>query len=414
MAETSIISSSPYVPNKFIDRDEEIKQILNLLKQSQPRVRAVVIDGDRGVGKTWLSLHLHRTIFKQEITGVTSWLFSLWSAGENYHPEGEKEQARERFLREGEQSKFRIDDFLKIIKESLPIEWPPEPNLSERVDSIRRYVQSHIDDRFVLILDSAFESDWSLIEQLETHFLGNLLTLSNFFVFVTGRGRPYPWKVPYLIEAIRFGLGSFSVDEIKKQIAKWGLSPFLSVDEIYAIGLGWPIFTEHLARAKNCLEALDFAKDILFAVLPAYERAEIREYFEALSPLDGFGEAEAALMVKTYKQNGDQDGRAICRKMNETRLVSWKNGRYEMNAPVQNILRQYLSNQYLVNKDKDAWVRLHVAAYRHFEAQAADRAMERFRPNFEKLMETHAKVLSDTGIKDLKSITASKAKEATS
>lgn len=414
MAETSIISSSPYDPNKFIDRDEEIKQILNLLKQSQPRVRAVVIDGDRGVGKTWLSLHLHRTIFKQEITGVTSWLFSLWSAGENYHPEGEKEQARERFLREGEQSKFKIDDFLKIIKESLPIEWPPEPNLSERVDSIRRYVQSHIDDRFVLILDSAFESDWSLIEQLETHFLGNLLTLSNFFVIVTGRGRPYPWKVPYLIEAIRFGLGPFSVDEIKKQIAKWGLSPFLSVDEIYAIGLGWPIFTEHLARAKNRLETLDFAKDILFAVLPAYERAEIREYFEALSPLDGFGEAEAALMVKTYKQNGDQDGRAICRKMNETRLVSWKNGRYEMNAPVQNILRQYLSNQYLVNKDKDAWVRLHVAAYRHFEAQAADRAMERFRPNFEKLMETHAKALSDTGIKDLKSITASKAKEATS
>jgi hypothetical protein len=409
MAETSIISSSPYVPNKFIDRDEEIKQILNLVKQSQPRVRAVVIDGDRGVGKTWLSLHLHRTIFKQEITGVTSWLFSLWSAGENYHPEGEKEQARERFLREGEQSKFKIDDFLKIIKESLPIEWPPEPNLSERVDSIRRYVQSHIDDRFVLILDSAFESDWSLIEQLETHFLGNLLTLSNFFVIVTGRGRPYPWKVPYLIEAIRFGLGPFSVDEIKKQIAKWGLSPFLSVDEIYAIGLGWPIFTEHLARAKNRLEALDFAKDILFAVLPAYERAEIREYFEALSPLDGFGEAEAALLVKTYKQNGDQDGRAICRKMNETRLVSWKNGRYEMNAPVQNILRQYL-----VNKDKDAWVRLHVAAYRHFEAQAADRAMERFRPNFEKLMETHAKALSDTGIKDLKSITASKAKEATS
>jgi hypothetical protein len=400
MAETSIISSSPYVPNKFIDRDEEIKQILNLLKQSQPRVRAVVIDGDRGVGKTWLSLHLHRTIFKQEITGVTSWLFSLWSAGENYHPEGEKEQARERFLREGEQSKFKIDDFLKIIKESLPIEWPPEPNLSERVDSIRRYVQSHIDDRFVLILDSAFESDWSLIEQLETHFLGNLLTLSNFFVIVTGRGRPYPWKVPYLIEAIRFGLGPFSVDEIKKQIAKWGLSPFLSVDEIYAIGLGWPIFTEHLARAKNRLEALDFAKDILFAVLPAYERAEIREYFEALSPLDGFGEAEAALLVKTYKQNGDQDGRAICRKMNETRLVSWKNGRYEMNAPVQNILRQYL-----VNKDKDAWVRLHVAAYRHFEVQAADRAMERFRPNFEKLMETHAKALSDAGIK---------AKEATS
>ncbi|MEW6285691.1 MAG: ATP-binding protein [Chloroflexota bacterium] len=399
MAETSNVASSPYDPNKFIDRDEEIKQILNLLKQSQPRVRAVVIDGDRGAGKTWLSLHLHRTVFKKEITGVTSWLFSIWSPGENYHPEGEKEQANERFLREGEQSKFKIDDFLKIIKESLAIELPPEPNLSEKVDSIHRYVQSHVDERFVLILDSAYESDWSLLEQLETHFLGNLLTLSNFFVIVTGRGRPYPWKVPYLIEAIRFGLGPFSVDQIKKQIEKFGLSSTLSVDEIFSIGAGWPLFTEHLARAKDRAEALEIARGILFSVLPIYERTEVREYFEALSPLDGFGEAEAAIMVKTYKKNGDQDGRAICRKMNETRLVSWKNGRYEMNTPVKEILRQYL----LIH-DKDRWVRLHAAAYRHFEAQAADRSMERFRPQFEKLMETHAKALSDAGIKDLKSI----------
>lgn len=409
MAETSIISPSPYDPNKFIDRDEEIKQILNLLKQSQPRVRAVVIDGDRGVGKTWLSLHLHRTIFKQEITGITSWIFSLWSPGEDYHPEGEKEQANERFLREGEQYKFKIDDFTEIIIKSLTIELPPKPELVEKVDSIRRYVQSHVDERFVLILDSAYESDWSLLEQLETHFLGNLLTLSNFFVIVTGRGRPYPWKVPYLIESIRFGLGPFSVDQVKKQIEKFGLSSTLSVDEIFSIGAGWPLFTEQLARASDRAEALEIARDILFAVLPAHERTEVREYFEALSPLDGFGEAEAAIMVKTYKKNGDQDGRAICRKMNETRLVSWKNGRYEMNTPVKEILRQYL-----LAHDKDRWVRLHAAAYRHFEAQVADRAMERFRLHFEKLMETHAKALSDAGIKDLKSITASKPEEAAS
>lgn len=395
MAETSIISSSPYDPNKFIDRDEEIKQILNLLKQSQPRVRAVVIDGDRGVGKTWLSLHLHRTIFKQEIAGVTSWLFSLWSAGENYPPEGEKEQARERFLREGEQSKFKIDDFLKIMKESLSIEWPPDPNLSERVDSIRRYVQSHVDERFVLILDSAFESDWSLIEQLETHFLGNLLTLSNFFVIVTGRGRPYPWKVPYLIEAIHFGLGKFTVDQIKEQLKKFDLSSNLSVDEIYSIGEGWPLFTEQLASAKNRTDALGIAADILFAILPAYERATIRRYFEALCPLDGFGETEAELMVKTYEKGSKQDGRAICRNMNETRLVAWKNGRYEMNEPVRNILRQYL-----FLKNKDIWIYLHCTAYRHFEAQARDRAMERFQHFFKELMTTHAMALSEAGIKD--------------
>ncbi|MBL1173240.1 MAG: hypothetical protein D8M55_12465, partial [Chloroflexi bacterium] len=226
---------------------------------------------------------------------------------------------------------------------------------------------------------------------------------------VTGRGRPYPWKVPYLIEAIRFGLGKFTVDQIKEQLKKFGLSSVLSVNDIFSIGQGWPLFTEQLARAKNHAEALDIAADILFAVLPSYERAIVREYFEALCPLEGFGEAEAFVMVQAYKPDNKEDGRSICRKMNETRLISWKNGRYEMNQPVQNILRQYLPI-----KNKEAWIHLQNAAYCHFKEQAADRSMERFRPFFEKLMETHAKVLSEMGIKDTQICSEHKPEEALS
>ncbi len=248
MAEISKPSTS-YDPAKFIDREEEIKQIVALLKQSQPRARTVVIDGDRGTGKTWLSLHLHRTILKNQVKGAISWLFGLWGPGENYHPEGGKPQANERFVRE--KDKLEIEEFLAIIIDTLSIELPPNPVLAEKVDAIRRCVQSHVDSRFVLILDSAYESDWSLLEQLETHFLGNLLTLSNFFVIVTGRGRPYPWKIPYLIEAIRFGLGKFSVEQIKEQLRKFDLSNTLSVNEIFEIGQGWPLFTEHLAVCRR-------------------------------------------------------------------------------------------------------------------------------------------------------------------
>ncbi|RJP55468.1 MAG: ATP-binding protein [Anaerolineaceae bacterium] len=391
MAETFTPSSS-YDPKKFIDREEEIQQILTLLKQSQPRVRAVVIDGDRGVGKTWLSLHLQRTIFKEKITGVTSWLFSLWSPGENYRPEGERAQANERFLRDGEQ--LKLDEFLEIIINSLPIELPPNPELAEKVDSIRRYVQSHVDDRFILILDSAYESDWSLLEQLETHFLGNLLTLSNFFVIVTGRGRPYPWKVPYLIEAIRFRPGKFTVEQINEQLKRFQLTSLLTTKEIYNIGGGWPLFTEHLARSKNLNQALSVAVNILFAVVPVQEREQIRKYFEALSPLDGFGETEAALLVGNYEKNV-QDGRAICRRMNETRLISWKNGRYEINEPVLKILRQHLLLNY-----RELWIQLNCIAFRHFELLAKERTMERFRSFFEGQMQNHANILNAAGIDD--------------
>ena len=393
MVET-FISPSPYVLKKFVNREEEVKQILTLLRQSQPRVRAVVIDGDRGVGKTWLSLHLQRTVFKKEITGLTSWLFSLWSPGEHYRPEGDKPQENERFVREGE--KLEIDEFLAIIVNSLSIELPPNPVLAEKVDAVRRYVQSHVDNRFVLILDSAYESNWSLLEQLETHFLGNLLTLNNFFVIVTGRGRPYPWKIPFLIEAVRFGLGKFSVEQIQQQLERFKLSAILSVDDIYNIGDGWPIFTEFLASAKDRIDALDVAANLLFAVVSAQDRLQIRKYFEALCPLEGFGETEAALMVAIYDPNAlDKDGRDICRKMNKTHLVSWKDGGYVINHPVKRILREYLK----LNKQDD-WISLNCAAYRRFQRQSDDPSLTRFRSFFESQMKFYAGILSESGVQD--------------
>lgn len=384
---------SPYDSEMFIDREDEIDQVVSILRQPQPRIRAIVFDGERGAGKTWLSLHLHRTVFKKEIRGLTSWLFSLWSPGEGYSPWGENQQTNEHFVSENE--KLDIDVFLEEIRKGLSIELPPHPALVEKVDAIRRYVQTHGDERFVLILDSAYESDWSLLDQLETQFLGNLLTLDNFFVIVTGRGRPYPWKIPYLIEAVRFGLGRFSVEQVQEQLKRFNLSSILSVQDIYNIGEGWPIFTEALTRAQKRDDALDIAANIMFAVV-RQERQQIRRYFEALCPLEGFGESEAALLVSTYDPSSDEkEGRAICRKMNETRLVSWKNGGYVMNQPVKIILQEYLKL-----KKPDDWIRLNCVSYRRFKSQCDDSSLTRFHPFFETQMKFHAEVLAVSGVKN--------------
>lgn len=386
-------AQSPYDPQKFIDRDKEIDTIISILQQPEPRTRAFVIEGDRGIGKTWLSLHLQRTKLK-EIPGLISWLFNLSYSGEGYYPGGETSAPYEYFVHAGEQ--LGIDTFLSKIAESLPVDLPANATIAERVETIRRYIQEHADARFMLILDSAYESNWELLKTLETHFIGNLLTLSNFFILVTGRGRPYPWKIPALIEAVRFDLGNFSVEQIEEQLKRFGLSNVLSVQDIYKIGNGWPIFTEILARAENRSEALNVAADLLFAVTPAQERPQIRLYFEALSPMEGFGENEAAQMVAMYDpKTGESDGRLICKRMNETRLISWKDGRYVMNPPVQKILSQYLP----LKKPQD-WIRLNCTAYQHFRQQYDDQSLNRFRPFYKSQMDIHERALIEAGISD--------------
>lgn len=382
------ITLPSYASEKFINRAKEIEAVVSMLKNPKSTVRSIVFLGERGSGKLWLSLHLHRTILR-DLKGVTSWLFSLEPPAEGYMPWGQKARVNEYFVKRDK--RFEIDKFLLNIAKNLFGELPRAHTILEIVADIRHYVLKHSDEQFVLILDSAYEGDWSLLEQLEAYFLGDLLSLKNFFVIITGRGRPYPWKIPHLITATRFDLGRFSIIEIQEQIEKLGLSLPLSAKSIYDIGGGWPLFTSLIAYSRDEANILEIAADILFGIISVQERSKIRRYFEALCPLDGFGETEAALMVGAYDPMSErEDGRFICRKMNETRLVGWKNGRYIIDEAVQEVLRKYL----LLFK-RDTWIRLNAAAHRHFETEANDPTMSRFRFFFEEQMKKHAQVLTE-------------------
>ena len=63
---SSSIALPPYAPELFVDRDEEIALTQHIIDQiragSADRPRTVVFRGERGSGKTWLALHLQRTI----------------------------------------------------------------------------------------------------------------------------------------------------------------------------------------------------------------------------------------------------------------------------------------------------------------------------------------------------------------
>ncbi len=381
--------STTYLPDRFVDREKEIEQIKNLLQQPKPPVRAVVIEGERGAGKTWLSLHLHRVVFKQ-LPAITSFFFSLADPGEDTFTQSAAPQD-EWFIGHRTLDEAFLDDLLDVFLAVLSLTPYPESTVGEKVSMICHSIRTHPDVRYLMILDSAYESDWTFLEKLEEQFLSKALVFPNFFMIITGRGRPYPWKIPELIEAMRLGLEPFPIEYVQEQLNRLGLSPNLSVEDIFDIGQGWPLFTERLAQAREREEALEMAANLLFSIVPPGERTVVRSYFEALCPLDGFAETEAEEMVRADVEGKKEvpDGRTICRTMHETRMIAWKNGRYEMNRPVQVILRQYLK----LEKHRRRWERLNRAAFEYYKARSEDNFMKRFQPYFQEQAKRYAQIV---------------------
>src|SRR5689334_15964100 len=81
----STTSPIPYEPQLFVDREQEVALVAGIARQISAgeanQARAVVFHGGRGLGKTWLALHLNRTILPT-IPGVTSLLINLFPSAE--------------------------------------------------------------------------------------------------------------------------------------------------------------------------------------------------------------------------------------------------------------------------------------------------------------------------------------------
>jgi len=230
-----------------------------------------------------------------------------------------------------------------------------------------------------LILDSAYESEWKFLEEFEDHFLSSLASLSNVFVIVSGRGRPYPWKTPEISKGVKSVLEPFSEEQIQEQLKRLGLEAVLSPAEIRLLGAGAPICTVALAQAKDQAEGLRLAANLLFLVVPSHERAKIRPYFEALCVLGGFREEEIPAMLSayfddaSYEKLSSEEVRRIRDAMIETYLVHWDKGRYMINDPLRSVFCNYLFHVF-----PEIWQRLHCRAYRYYLAQKRKPELKRF------------------------------------
>jgi hypothetical protein len=397
-AATQIIHSlslPTYQPGFFVDRKDEIDSVTQLIEKVQngqavPE-RTIVFQGERGSGKSWLSLHLHFSILAS-LPNVLSFLVCLFPpthsiVDEQVLLEGNaRPQSKAYFVklddaRDAEHRPRVVEEIMRTLSQLIGSAYPPGASVDELRQWLVRDVASRLQDSqqiLTLLLDSAFEADWTLLELLERSFLSHLAALERVVIVITGRGNPYPWSSPYLrVQVINRRLAPFDEPTAGEQLTRLLATPPAPqinkqaigelLSKIHQSGGGYPLSNVWLAQtpASQFSTTLNKLIDQQLSVSPATEQTILRKYFEALSVLDGFREPEMGPLLAQYFDKNEvywsNRARAIRTQLVATNLVRWEEGRFRMDEAIRIPTESYL------HRDQPAlWQQLHETAFRMY------------------------------------------------
>ncbi len=386
----------PYSPETFVDREAEIALVEGLTQQilhgELNRPRALMFQGERGSGKSWFSQHLARTILPA-IPGVTSLLIGLYAA-----PEGEQLPENEYYLNVAPDA---IDpdaatrSILEWIAGRLNTTTAQDASPRELSTWLPRDIEKMFAARaLVLIFDSVLEADWNFLTKLETYLLAPLALLPRVLIVMTGRGQLYSWESPYLrVDMASKQLEPFNEAKIYEQLERQHIASHLSPKEIYELGGGHPLVNLMLAQNDDTLAAMDEAVRVLLSVIQPIRRSQqVRQYFEALSPLEGFREDEMIQMFKAYfgAEHGEWDMRSVREARDEcirTHLMRWENSQFVIDQSLRLILLNHLRMQ----RPNTKWRQLEEQACQMYAAWAEK--YPKSRPYYQSKAEAHAALL---------------------
>lgn len=351
-----------YKSDLFTDRGEEISLVeatlARLVAGEQLLSRTIVFRGASGLGKSWLAIHLKRKVLSKSLDTLPLFIGlgprytdiigdpqpeTEWVVGPSSEGNAETVRRLAIWISSSVGATIATDaaahQITSWIVQALeqPRFGPPEP----------RY-------RFlVLVLDSVFEAKWDLLEVLETALLASLAALPNVLIVITGRGRAYPWKSPYLnIPLESRELSSFVAAEghyqfLREQLEGQMPGVLFSDEEIRRIaeiGEGYPKNNLLVAQAlTRRIDPSDMVNALLNFIKDPAELAEVRTYLEALCILDGFHEEQIGPLYNTYLGRAEkgwalQRSRDIRNKLVELHVARWDSGRYMIDRSLRSIM----------------------------------------------------------------------------
>jgi len=346
--------------NEVVTR-QEVSEIL--LKAEKTKRSIVIVEGDRGAGKTYTLLsiylnYLQKKKFKPFFIGL--------------FPYEAPELIKEDSIWLSPEKKFTtadIPDLLRKITTYLGIEFveslDPE---NQREYLAKRLAGLETGFRPIILLDSIYESDESVRKQIEKDILSPLLASSQVTIILSGRGKRPIWIAPEFRDAEYVKLQSVDEQFVLSQLQKMNSKNEGEYKQIMQWSAGCPLVVRLLGEAEQVtIDKLSEAIDILIED-PLLEKGangsnytEVRETIQKLALIRGpFRELD----VVYYLYGDNLDGRSRINKLVKlllaSHLMEWddigERRGYKVNETITRTLRIWLKeNPALLKKYQVDW-----------------------------------------------------------
>ncbi len=273
----------------FVGRKKEVRRVGEKVKRLQNgeiiKTRTMRISGERGVGKTWLSLRLHHDFRKKN--GVRSIYIDCDQPIGSSQPlsAGNLEFRVEAFNYRG------LLELLVSLSKKIGALVPVETSVQEQSGWLINKLTAS-DQVLVLFLDGLFSVNPDFVSLLENYLLVPLLSYPKTLIVMTGRGRAPSFINYYLNNAvIEIKLGPFEKKELEEffdrlakqsQYRRIGTQGQTELDEIYRASGGYPRTALLLAK-EGVAQGIEKAVNALLGFIEdEMQRDEIRRHLEAL------------------------------------------------------------------------------------------------------------------------------------
>lgn len=272
-----------YVPNEWTDRAQwgEILQKIEAMSR-----HVLILEGDRGVGKTFMLMHLFEHYQQQRDSGVKAFFIGL----DRYEAPSFSNTGN---FWQSPDNNLQMEDVNKVLEKIADYLGVPDfktlddENKSEYL--AKQLAQTQSDRRLLILIDSIYECADNIRQQIEQNILKPLLSSPKITIVLSGRGRRPVWINPEFRNAEIFQLQPEGLTFVRQQLEKMRSRYISEAEKIYDWSGGCPLVVRLLDKSPELSrdafnKAIDvLIKDSLPDELEGLDYTEIRRGIEKLS-----------------------------------------------------------------------------------------------------------------------------------